>query len=48
MNRNIIVTKKLIMYIAQHHAKRANNHKELDHVSYRLCGCASGALITVI
>ena len=48
MNRNIIVTKKLIMYIAQHHAKRANNHKESNLVSYRLCGCASGALITVI
>ena len=47
LNRNIIVTKKLIMYIAQHHAKRANNHKESNLVSYRLCGCTSGALIVV-
>ena len=46
MNKNI-VTKKLIMYIAQHHAKRANNHKESNLVSYRLCGCTSGALIVV-
>src|SRR5699024_10355000 len=42
-----IVTKKLIMYIAQHHATRANNHKESNLVSYRLCGCTSGALIVV-
>ena len=28
--------------------KRADNHKELDLVCYRLCGCASGALITDI
>ena len=47
MNKNI-VTKKLIMYIAQHHSKRANNHKEANLVSYRLCGCAFGALINVI